>query len=161
LYKSIEEKLSKNGVTLREVRQVFLSAADTLCRAGHTVGEDVRTFGQRLAAGIYPFLHLQTAYKDGRYPQRPGRALRNANPMDGNKQTSVSKVSTNKEVGEFWDTHDFADFDDPDAPDVAFEVSFAVPVGRVVQRDRARGQKRGVAVEHWSTYGFSEAGRQV
>ena len=68
--------------------------------------------------------------------------------MDGNKQTSVSKVSTNKEVGEFWDTHDFADFDDPDAPDVAFEVSFAVPVEvELFSAIEREARKRGVAVE--------------
>jgi hypothetical protein len=30
-------------------------------------------------------------------------------------------------MGEFWDTHDFTDFD-TDAPDVEFEISCAVPI---------------------------------
>jgi hypothetical protein len=68
--------------------------------------------------------------------------------MDGSKKTSISKAGTNEEVGEFWDTHDFTDFDDPDTPDVAFEVSFAVPVEvELFSAIEEAARKRGVAVE--------------
>ena len=32
-------------------------------------------------------------------------------------------VDTSEKIGEFWDTHDFTDFDNPDLPDVEFEVT--------------------------------------
>lgn len=35
---------------------------------------------------------------------------------------------TLEKMGEFWDTHDFTDFDDPNAPDIEFDVSCAVPI---------------------------------
>lgn len=41
--------------------------------------------------------------------------------------SSVSKTATLKEMGEFWDEHDFTDFD-TDAPDVEFNVSCAVSI---------------------------------
>ena len=47
--------------------------------------------------------------------------------MDENRTTSISKVNTDEEIGEFWDNHDFTEFD-TDAPDVDFVVSLAVPV---------------------------------
>lgn len=47
--------------------------------------------------------------------------------MDANKLSSVSKADTLGKMGEFWDTHDFTDFD-TDAPDVEFEISCAVPI---------------------------------
>ncbi len=45
--------------------------------------------------------------------------------MDENKQSSISRATTLKEMGAFWDTHDFADFD-TDAPDVEFTVAHTV-----------------------------------
>lgn len=47
--------------------------------------------------------------------------------MDENKTTSISKADTDEGIGEFWDGHDFTDFDSG-APDVEFAVSLAVPV---------------------------------
>ena len=47
--------------------------------------------------------------------------------MDENRRISVSKADTDEGIGEFWDNHDFTDFDD-DAPVGVFDVSFAVPV---------------------------------
>ena len=48
--------------------------------------------------------------------------------MEENKMSSISKADTLEKMGEFWDTHDFTDFDDPNAPDVEFDVSCAVPI---------------------------------
>lgn len=31
-------------------------------------------------------------------------------------------------MGEFWDKHDFTEFDDPNVPDVEFRVTVAIPV---------------------------------
>ena len=36
--------------------------------------------------------------------------------------SNVSKASSYNEMGAFWDTHDFTEFDDPDTPDVEFEI---------------------------------------
>lgn len=49
--------------------------------------------------------------------------------MDENKNrvSSISKAGTLEKMGEFWDTHDFTDFD-TDAPDVEFKISCAVPI---------------------------------
>ena len=47
--------------------------------------------------------------------------------MDANKFSSISQANSLEKMGEFWDTHDFTEFD-TDAPDVEFEVSCAVPV---------------------------------
>ena len=31
-------------------------------------------------------------------------------------------------MGAFWDEHDFTEFDDPDAPDVEFEITLSVAI---------------------------------
>jgi hypothetical protein len=48
--------------------------------------------------------------------------------MDTNKVSSVSQADTLEQMGEFWDTHDFTDFDNIEAPDVACQMACAVPV---------------------------------
>lgn len=67
--------------------------------------------------------------------------------MGENKVSSISKAKTDKEVGEFWDTHDFADYDN-DAPDVEFSVSFAVPLEvKLFSAIEKEAKKHGVNVE--------------
>lgn len=39
--------------------------------------------------------------------------------------SSVSHSISEQEIGDFWDTHDFTEFDDSSAPDVSFEISDA------------------------------------
>ena len=60
--------------------------------------------------------------------------------MDANKLSSISQADTDEKIGEFWDTHDFTDFDDPDAPDVKFEITFLV---RTLRRRAAESCARG------------------
>lgn len=48
--------------------------------------------------------------------------------MVPNKSSSISKANSLEKMGEFWDTHDFTEFDNPIAPDVEFTVTCAVPV---------------------------------
>jgi hypothetical protein len=43
--------------------------------------------------------------------------------MAENKLSSISKADTLEKMGEFWDTHDFTELDNPDIPDVEFEIS--------------------------------------
>lgn len=48
--------------------------------------------------------------------------------MDANRLSSISKADSLEKMGEFWDTHDFTDFDDPNSPDVEFTITCAVPI---------------------------------
>ncbi|MBK9234149.1 MAG: hypothetical protein IPO15_25745 [Anaerolineae bacterium] len=48
--------------------------------------------------------------------------------MDASKFSSISQVDTDEGVGEFWDTHDFTEFDNPGLPDVEFTMACAVPI---------------------------------
>ena len=47
--------------------------------------------------------------------------------MAENRLSSISKADSDEKIGEFWDTHDFTEFD-TDAPDAQFEVMSTVPV---------------------------------
>jgi hypothetical protein len=68
--------------------------------------------------------------------------------MDENKFSSISQADTLEKMGEFWDTHDFTDFDNPDAPDVEFTVSCAVPVElELLSSMEKQARRRGVTVE--------------
>jgi hypothetical protein len=68
--------------------------------------------------------------------------------MDANKLSSISQADTDGKIGEFWDTHDFTEFDDPDAPDVKFEITCAVPIEvELFAAIEKQAHKRGVRVE--------------
>lgn len=43
--------------------------------------------------------------------------------------SSISKASSYEEMGEFWDTHDFTEFDDPNALDMEFEITSEHEIG--------------------------------
>ncbi len=67
--------------------------------------------------------------------------------MPENK-TSISKTSSLKKMGEFWDKHDFTEFDDPKAPDVEFQVSVAIPIEPDLLSDiEELAHRRGIKVE--------------
>ena len=68
--------------------------------------------------------------------------------MDANRLSSISQADTDEKIGEFWDTHDFTDFDNPDVPDVQFEVTCAVPIEvELLAAIEKQAHKRGVQVE--------------
>lgn len=68
--------------------------------------------------------------------------------MDERKLSSVSQADSHEAMGEFWDEHDFADYDDLDAADVAFEVTCAVPIDvELLAAIENQAHKRGVQVE--------------
>lgn len=46
--------------------------------------------------------------------------------MARNRMSAVSHADTDEKIGEFWDTHDFTEFDNLNAPDVIFEISRVV-----------------------------------
>jgi hypothetical protein len=48
--------------------------------------------------------------------------------MEKNKLSSISKANTYEKMGEFWDSHDFTEFDDESSPDVKFEISCKISV---------------------------------
>jgi hypothetical protein len=69
--------------------------------------------------------------------------------MSENKLSSISKVHSDEKIGEFWDTHDFTEFD-TDAPDAEFEIISTVPVQLdLLTEIEAQAAKRGVKVETW------------
>lgn len=82
--------------------------------------------------------------------------------MSGNKLRSVSQADTLEKMGEFWDTHDFTDFDNPAAPDVDFKVTCAVPIeldllAVVEKQARLRGVKVETLVNLWLQQKISES----
>lgn len=67
--------------------------------------------------------------------------------MEENKLSSVSKADSDEKMGEFWDSHDFTEFD-THAPDAEFEVISTVPVQlELLNEIEAQAAKRGVKVE--------------
>jgi hypothetical protein len=74
--------------------------------------------------------------------------------MGTNKLSSISKTDSLEEMGEFWDTHDFTDFDNPDTSDVEFTIKCAVPIeldllSSVEKQARRRGVKVETLVNLW------------
>ena len=48
--------------------------------------------------------------------------------MGANSVSSISQAETLEKMGEFWDTHDFTDFDNMEAPDVACQMACAISI---------------------------------
>jgi CopG antitoxin of type II toxin-antitoxin system len=67
--------------------------------------------------------------------------------MPTNK-SSLSKANSPEKMGEFWDKNDFAEFDDPNAPDVDFRVAVAIPIEPDLLSDiEELAHQRGIKVE--------------
>ena len=67
--------------------------------------------------------------------------------MAGNRLSSISKADSDEKIGEFWDTHDFTEFD-ISARDAKFEVISTIPVQlELLDEIEAQAAKRGVKVE--------------
>jgi CopG antitoxin of type II toxin-antitoxin system len=67
--------------------------------------------------------------------------------MEENRLSTISKADSDEKIGEFWDSHDFTEFD-TDAPDVHFEITCAVPVEiELFSEIEKQAHKRGVKVE--------------
>ena len=68
--------------------------------------------------------------------------------MAENKSSTISKANTLEEMGEFWDEHDFTEFDDPDAPDVEFDITVSVAIDPdLLAQVEKQAQLRGLSVE--------------
>jgi len=80
--------------------------------------------------------------------------------MNASKLSSISKGITDEKIGEFWDDHDFTDFD-TDAPDIEFEVAYSVPLevglfGEIEKQAQQRGVKVETLVNLWLRQKLSE-----
>jgi hypothetical protein len=61
--------------------------------------------------------------------------------------SSTSKSDSDEKIGEFWDSHDFTEFD-TDSPDAEFEVISTVPIQlELLTEIEKQAAKRGVKVE--------------
>jgi hypothetical protein len=68
--------------------------------------------------------------------------------MGANRVSSISQADTLEKMGEFWDTHDFTDFDNPEAPDAEFQIACAVPIELdLLSAVEQQARRRGVQVE--------------
>ena len=67
--------------------------------------------------------------------------------MAENRLSSISQADSLTKMGEFWDTHDFTQFD-TDAPDVEFTISSAVSIEPdLLTAVEKQARLRGVGVE--------------
>lgn len=68
--------------------------------------------------------------------------------MAANNRSSSSQAETLEQIGEFWDTHDFTDYDDPARPDVEITFSSAVAIeAELLAALDEQAAQRGVTVE--------------
>ena len=73
--------------------------------------------------------------------------------MEENRLSSISKADSDEKIGEFWDSHDFTDFD-TDAPDAQFEVISTVTVqlellNEIEKQAAKRGAKAEILANQW------------
>jgi hypothetical protein len=86
--------------------------------------------------------------------------------MDANRLSSISQADTDEKIGEFWDTHDFTDFDNPVTPDVEFQIACAVPIelelfAALEKQARQRGVQVETLVNLWLQQRLAAQGRQA
>ena len=68
--------------------------------------------------------------------------------MGADKVSSISHADILEKMGEFWDTHDFTDFDNLKTPDVEFQIACAVPIELdLLSAVEHQARLRGVQVE--------------
>ncbi|MCP3963541.1 MAG: hypothetical protein GY719_37370 [bacterium] len=68
--------------------------------------------------------------------------------MGENRLSSVSRADSLEKMGEFWDQHDFTDFDDATASDVEFTVRCGIPLEPdLLSRLELQAARRGVSAE--------------
>ncbi len=73
--------------------------------------------------------------------------------MQENRLSTISRAQTVEEMGEFWDVHDFTEFDD-NAPDVEFTIANSISIeadllSAVEQQARLRGVSTETLVNLW------------
>jgi hypothetical protein len=85
--------------------------------------------------------------------------------MDANKASSRSNATTLAGMGEFWDTHDFTDYD-TDAADILFTIARAIQIEAELltlleQQARLRGVSVETLVNLWRQQKLTEEGRSA
>jgi len=85
--------------------------------------------------------------------------------MDASKRSAISQATTIEEIGAFWDTHDFTEYD-TDAPDVPFVITRAIQIeAELLVALEQQAQLRGVSVETlvnlWLQQKLSDEARSV
>jgi hypothetical protein len=86
--------------------------------------------------------------------------------MDASRLSSISQADTDEKIGEFWDTHDFTDFDNPAAPDVRFQIVCAVPIevelfAALEKQARQHGVQVETLVNLWLQQRLAEQGQHA
>ena len=86
--------------------------------------------------------------------------------MGAKRLSSISQADTDEKMGEFWDAHDFTDFDDPAIPDVRFQITCAVPIevelfAALEQQARQRGVQVETLVNLWLQQRLAEQRQQA
>lgn len=67
--------------------------------------------------------------------------------MAENKHSSISNASSLEEMGSFWETHDFTEYD-TDAPDAEFTIARSVHIeAELFAALEQQAQQRGVSLE--------------
>lgn len=148
----IEDKLaSKHAVTVRETIQVLRSQPRIrFAEKGNLPGDDVyAAFGQT-QSGRYlaVFFVYKRETATAIIAHARDMSLKERKQYGRNNISSVSKASTLEDIGEFWDKHDFTDFDDSAAPDIEFTISSTVVIEpEIYSAVIKQAERRGVSVE--------------
>jgi hypothetical protein len=139
---------------VREARQVLLNQPRIrFAEKGNVPGDDVYVaFGQTYGGRYLAVFFVSSVHAIWSH--------RNADDMAENRLSSISQADSLEKMGEFWDTHDFTQFD-TDAPDVEFTISTMVSIepdllAAVEQQARLRGIAVETLVNLWLQEKLSE-----
>lgn len=67
--------------------------------------------------------------------------------MQENNLSSISKTNSYEKMGEFWESHDFTEYDD-DTPDVEFNVTCTIAIEpELLASVESQAKRRGITVE--------------
>jgi len=86
--------------------------------------------------------------------QKPWQCYGNVMARNRN---SISKEKSYSELGKFWDTHDFTDYDDPACPDVEMTFSGTVAIeAELLASLNEQAVQRGGQSKRWSIFGCNK-----
>ncbi len=149
----IREKLAtKHRVAVREAREVLLGRPRIrFAEKGHIAGDDVyagfgQTFDGRYLAVFFVYKSAsRTAIVISARDMHPRER---DEPMGKSRLSSVSRADSLEKMGEFWDQHDFTEFDDSAKPDAEFTVRCGVPLKPdLLERVEQQAARLGVSAE--------------
>jgi hypothetical protein len=135
---------------VREARQVLLNQPRIrFVEKGNAPGDDVYVAFGRLLVGVTlpsaSFINLVQRQRS--LSVHAIWRQRSVDDMAENRLSSIPQADSLEKMGEFWDTHDFTQFD-TDAPDVAFSISTTVSIEPdLLAAVEKQARLRGIAVE--------------